>query len=65
MPAYRLFCLREGGEVAASFWIDAASDEEALLNARMLRHKRLRGEVWHRDSRLVARFNPDGDLETA
>ncbi len=62
LPAYRLFCMEANGDVVASYWIDAKNDEEALLNARMLRHKP-RGEVWHQGSRLVARFNSDGDLQ--
>lgn len=65
VPEYRLFCVDEGGQVASSFWIEARSDEEALLDARTLRPKRLEGELWHRTSRLVARLNRDGELETA
>jgi hypothetical protein len=63
MPEYRLFCLHENGDVAASYWIDAKSDQEALFSARLLRVKRLGAELW-RDARLVGRLNANGDLET-
>ena len=63
VPEYQLFCIDERGQVASSVWIEADSDEVALLNARLARPKYLRGKVWHRTMR-PATFGRDGELET-
>jgi len=52
MTAYRLYCLDGAGHISLADWIEAASDAEALAEARQLKKDALQCEVWQGD-RLV------------
>ena len=54
MPAYRLYCMSDEGEIIASHWIQASSDEDAVEAAKKEYVDR-RCELWIGD-RLVAEF---------
>ena len=53
MPAYRLYRLDGSGKIDSADWIDAASEEHAIRNARE-RVPRGGFELWQ-GSRLVCR----------
>ena len=53
MADYRLYCLDRGKKISrAADWIEARSDDEALVIARAMKLP-INCELWHRD-RLVA-----------
>lgn len=54
MAKYRLYCLNPDGEVATSHWIDAASDDDAIQEAKR-NYPATRCEIWL-GKRLVAEF---------
>jgi len=56
VPNYRVYCYDGVGKLRAADWIDAASDDEAMAEARTMKVA-VRGEVWLRD-RLI------GTIET-
>jgi hypothetical protein len=62
MADYRLYCLDGQGHISLADWIEAASDEEAIAEARRLRADAHRCEIWLRN-RLVARLNDKGLFE--
>lgn len=62
MSDYRLYCLDGAGRIQLAEWIEAASDEQAISQARELKLDAKRCEIWHKD-RLVARLNPAGRFE--
>jgi hypothetical protein len=45
---YRLYCLGIEGRIVSADWLDAQSDEEAMIVARS-KPRLLECEVWHRD----------------
>ena len=62
MKDYRIYCTDNLGRIVMADWIDAKSDEEAALEARLLRLNGHKCELWHL-ARLVAKFNTSGGLE--
>ena len=56
MVAYRFYCLDGAGSIQLADWIDAATDEEAVRQARELRKDFANCEVWQKD-RLVGKLN--------
>ena len=62
MPDYRLYCLDGAGHIGLADWIEADDDDGAIAEARKLRPKANRCEVWQQ-GRLVAKLNGAGDLE--
>ena len=59
MTAYRLYCLDGDGHIGLADWIEAESDDDALVTARGLRPDAHRCEVWQKD-RLVAKLTDQG-----
>lgn len=56
MADYRLYCLDGSGRIARAEWLDAKSDDEAIVLVRAM--KMPTGcEIWERD-RLVAKVEP-------
>ena len=64
MPSYRLYCLDSDGHIGLADWIEAENDDQALDQARELRPKAHRCEVWQQ-KRLVAKLNGSGQFERA
>jgi hypothetical protein len=62
MVDYRLYCLDGDEHIGFADWIDAASDDDAVVVARRLRPDAHRCEIWLK-SRLVAKLNADGAFE--
>jgi hypothetical protein len=56
MGEYRLYCLNERGKFAKSHELEAASDSEAVEQARAMKLP-VKCELWSRD-RLVAKLPP-------
>jgi hypothetical protein len=54
MPDYRLYCLDGANKISHAEWIDAMSDEDAIMIARS-HEKPVAWELWLRN-RLVARI---------
>lgn len=46
MVSYRLYCLDGAGKITASEWVDANSDDEAVVLARS-KKLGLKCELWH------------------
>lgn len=59
MSSYRFYC---GGRIDLADWIEASTDEEAILKAREMRPDATKCEVWL-GTRLVAKINSSGRLE--
>ena len=59
MAEYRLYCLDSDGTSVAAEWIEAASDSEAIEQARAMQGLR-RCEVWqgHRLVATLTEFEP-------
>ena len=53
MTDYRVYCLDAKGHIGLADWIEAATDEDAVAQARRMKRDALKCEVWQR-SRLVA-----------
>jgi hypothetical protein len=62
MADYRLYCLDRAGHIGLADWIEAATDYEAIAQARKLRPDAHKCEVWLKN-RLVAKINDAGHLE--
>jgi hypothetical protein len=62
MPDYRFYCVDGGGHIDFADWIQASTDEEAILKARELRPDAHKCEVWL-GNQLVAKINSSGRLE--
>lgn len=62
MADYRIYCLDERGILNLADWVEAESDEEAVLKARELRPDAHKCEIWLKN-RLVAKINHSGRLE--
>ena len=62
MAEYRIYCLDERGMLDLAEWVEAESDEEAVLKARELRPHAHKCEIWLKN-RLVAKINRTGRLE--
>jgi hypothetical protein len=58
MASYRLYCLDGAGHISMAEWIEAATDEEALARAKVLKNGALRCEVWD-GNRLVGSLLQD------
>jgi hypothetical protein len=56
MKDYRLYCLSESGKIRSAEWINAKTDEEAVVLARMLKLP-VHCELWD-GIRLVALIPP-------
>jgi len=56
MTDYRIYCLDATGHIGLADWIEAATDEDAVAQARRMKRDALKCEVWQR-SRLVAVLN--------
>jgi hypothetical protein len=56
MTDYRIYCLDATGHIGLADWIEAATDEDAVAQARRTKRNALKCEVWQR-SRLVAVLN--------
>jgi hypothetical protein len=56
MPEYRLYCLNDEGRFAKSHELEAASDADALAQAREMKLP-VACELWNRN-RLVAKLPP-------
>jgi hypothetical protein len=63
MADYRIYCLDGAGNIGLADWIQADTDEEAVLKARELKPVRRKCEIWHK-SRLVGQLTPGGRFET-
>ena len=61
MPDYRLYCIDGSGKIIHAEWIDAGSEQEALMLART-RKIGLKCELWDRD-RLVGTVSVLGHAE--
>ena len=59
---YRCYCLDRQGHVGFAEWIEADTDDEAILKAREMLPPARMCEVWN-ERRLVAKINPAGLLE--
>jgi len=57
MPTYRVYCYDGAGKLWVADWIEAATDEAAIAEARTMKVA-VKCEVWQRD-RLV------GSIETS
>ena len=62
MSDYRIYCVDSEGRIGLADWIQADSDEEAVLKARELKPNRRQCEIWHKD-RLVGRLTFEGRFE--
>jgi hypothetical protein len=62
MGDYRLYYLSRDGLIGFGDWVQADSDEGAIVKARSLRPGNHKCEVWHK-TRLVGRLNCDGRFE--
>jgi hypothetical protein len=56
MGIYRLYCMDGDGRIATADWIEASSDDEAIVLARSKKLS-VACELWDRD-RLVASLSP-------
>ncbi len=56
MPDYRVYCLGDDGRIGLADWLEADSDEQAILKARETRRGADRCEVWLKN-RLIAKLN--------
>ena len=56
MSSYRVYSLDGTGRIGLAEWVDAADDQDAIRQARVLKQHALKCEVWERN-RLVARLN--------
>ena len=57
MPSYRLYRLDGAGKITTAEWIDAAHDDDALVEARSHAGDG-QFELWERN-RLVAKIGPE------
>lgn len=55
MSYYRLYCLDSAGKIESADWLEAQSDEDAIMQARHVGLHRSR-ELWDHD-RVVARID--------
>ena len=62
MADYRLYCLDGDGHIGLADWVEADTDEAAIVKARELRPDAHKCEIWLK-SRLVAKLNALGVLE--
>lgn len=62
MADYRVYCLSGDGQIGLADWIEACSDDEAIVIARKLRPDAHRCEIWLKD-RLVAKLSTEGRFE--
>ena len=56
MVSYRLYCLDGTGRISLADWIEADSDEAAIVQARAIKDAAGKCEIWQH-TRLVARIN--------
>ena len=56
--SYRLYCLDGHGAIALADWLQAASDDDAIAQARAMKGDPLTCEIWQKD-RLVRRLGAD------
>jgi len=63
MASYRLYCLDGTGRISLADWIEADSDEDAIVKARAVKDAAGKCEIWLQN-RLVARIN-GARVETA
>jgi hypothetical protein len=56
MSDYRLYYLDGDGRIGLADWIKAPDDEDAIRQARVLKHHARKCEVW-KDDRLVAQMD--------
>ena len=59
MADYRMYCLDGAGHIGLADWIQADTDEAAIVEARRLRPDAHICEVWLKE-RLVARLDHNG-----
>lgn len=62
MSDYRLYCLGGDGHISLGEWVNADSDEEAVLKARDMKPDTHLREVWIQN-RLIAKISPFDRLE--
>ena len=62
MAGYRICVLDSEGRIRAEDWVEADSDEEAVLKARELRPDGRQCEIWHKAS-FVGRVTFAGRFE--
>jgi hypothetical protein len=62
MASYRIYYLEGDGSIGLADWVEAKTEEEAIVEARKLRPDAHRCEIWHK-RRLVAKLNSDGAFE--
>jgi hypothetical protein len=55
MAAYRLYCLDGTGRISLADWIEATTDDEAIKEARHIKHGAVKCEIWQKD-RLIAQI---------
>ena len=59
MPNYRLYCYDGAGKMWVADWLEAASDEAAMAEARTMKVA-VKCEVWERDRLVGTIDNPRG-----
>ena len=59
MPNYRLYCYDGAGKLWVADWLEAASDEAAMAEARTMTVA-VKCEVWERDRLVGTIDNPPG-----
>ncbi len=59
MPDYRLYCLGAGGKIAKAEWIEAKSDDEAIVLVRVKKMP-FDCELWRGDQMIerISAFTP-------
>jgi hypothetical protein len=62
MVDYRIYCLDGAGNIGLADWIQADSDEEAVLKAREIKPNSRKCEIWHK-ARLVGQITPRSKFE--
>jgi hypothetical protein len=63
MASYRLYCLDGAGRISLADWIEADSDEDAIVKAGAIKNGAQKCEIWQLN-RLVATIN-GGHVEPA
>lgn len=62
MADYRLYCIDSNGQIGLADWIEADSDEMAVLIALSAHPDASKCEIWHK-SRLVGTLSPKGRFD--
>lgn len=58
MADYRFYCMDKDGRINLADWIEAATDEDAIRQARTIKPDAIKCEVWLLD-RLVVKLGQE------